>query len=225
MSPFLLGGRILIRRSSHIRHSTPIYQFSIIPIPYLQATCYGSTPAPWSKSDETTLGSNPGLESVIGQGIASLQRTATDVQAKTKKVTDLAAPLEKVKTHKQLAETQRVFDTAVECLEAICHKQPNNPLAMRGEPIAILDVQVNSNSKLAKVYWTLPYGILMDDRLTPSTYQRLVAQMEKNLEDGGASLLQRHVHTRLRSYYPPRLKFFLAPPNMVAEALGDYSDV
>ncbi len=175
-----------------------------------------------SKSEASSLGSNPGLESVIGQGIASLKRTATDVQTKTKNVTDIAAPKEKIKSHKQLAEAQRIWDVTTECLEAICEKQPNNPLALGGEPIAILDVQVNTSAKQAKVYWTLPYGVLMDDRLTRTTFQEMLEKMESNLEQGGASLLQRQVHTRLRSYYPPRLKFFPAPPSMIADSLNDF---
>lgn len=92
-----------------------------------------------------------------------------------------------------------------------------------GEPIAILDVQVNTNAKQAKVYWSLPYGILMDDRLNRTTYQTLLTRMETKLQEGGASLIQKMVHTRLRFYYPPKLKFIPAPPKMVVEAVGDFT--
>ena len=192
-----------------------------------------------SKDSFSGSNGNPGLESVIGQGLASLTQTAKDVQSKTKKVKSIESPSaaattgtsttttlgQKLASHKQLAESQRLLDVATECLDALCDKHPNHPLlTIGGEPIAILDVQVNTNAKQAKVYWSLPYGILMDDRLTRSTYQKLVTRMETNLlQGGGASLLQKMVHTRLRFYYPPKLKLIAAPPQMVAEAVGDFS--
>ena len=166
---------------------------------------------------------------MIGQGLASLTQTAKDVQSKTKKVKSIASQTtasgQKLASHKQLAESQRLLDVLTECLDALCDRNPDHPLVtMRGEPIAILDVQVNTNAKQAKVYWSLPYGILMDDRLTRTTYQQLLTRMETNLQQGGgASLLQKLVHTRLSFYYPPKLKFVPAPPKMVVEAVGDIS--
>eukprot|EP00429_Kryptoperidinium_foliaceum_P039515 CAMPEP_0176170188 /NCGR_PEP_ID=MMETSP0120_2-20121206/87132_1 /TAXON_ID=160619 /ORGANISM="Kryptoperidinium foliaceum, Strain CCMP 1326" /LENGTH=176 /DNA_ID=CAMNT_0017507997 /DNA_START=1 /DNA_END=528 /DNA_ORIENTATION=- len=118
--------------------------------------------------DHEDVGLNPGLESVMNQGAATLERTAADVQAKTKKVKTLVSAEEqsqKKEKPQQLAERQRLLDVATECLEAICDRNPNNPLAVGGEPLVLVDVQVNSTSKQAKVFWTLPYSILMDERL------------------------------------------------------------
>lgn len=174
---------------------------------------------------------NPGLASVIQQGAKSLESTATDVQSKTRQQ-GLSAPTKSQKrwtqTPRQLAEAQRILDVATECLETLCYDDdgPTEPaaafLTIGGEPIVLLEVKVNSDAKQAKVFWTLPYGILTDDRLTPTSYQRLVRQMEIYLRDRGAGkLLARHVHTRLRSYYPPRLKFQAATPDMVARAMEE----
>lgn len=189
-----------------------------------QAKAYSTTYATsYHSSDDEALGPNPGLESVIGQGRSSLDRTASDVQAKTKKVSSLAMDKEKSKTPRQLAESQRILEVATECIEAICDRDPRSPLAIGGEPLTLLEVQVNSNAKLAKVYWTLPYSVLLDPRLTPTTYRQLMAHVEAQFD---GSLLQKQVHTRLSFYYPPRLKFHPATPQMLTrvmqELLGEY---
>jgi hypothetical protein len=172
--------------------------------------------------EEEPLGPNPGLESVISQGMTSLERTASEVQTKTKKTSlSASAPKKSLTTPRQLAESQRILDVATDCLEALCERDAQNLLAIGGEPLVLLDVQVNSNAKLAKVFWTLPYGILTDERLTPTAYRTLMAKMQGHFEKGAGKVLAQQVHTRLRSYYPPRLKFHPAPPNMVAQAMGE----
>jgi hypothetical protein len=174
-----------------------------------------------SFSSQDSLGPNQGLGSVIEQGSSSLQRTAIDVQAKTKKVSSLTSDKEKAKTPRQLAESQRILEVATECIEALCNRTPNNPLAVGGEPVTLLQVHVNSTARLAKVYWTLPYSILLDKRLTPTAYRKLMTQVEARFD---GSLLQRDVHTRLSFYFPPRLKFYPATPQMVAQAMHEWMD-
>lgn len=185
--------------------------------------CISSTASTFNSEFEE--GPNPGLESVISQGMTSLEQTATEVQTKTKKASlSASSPRKSTTTHRQLAESQRILDVATDCLEALVERDPlaSSLLAIGGEPIVLLDVQVNSNARQAKVFWTLPYAILTDRRLTPTVYRTLVAKLQQNLEKhGGGKLLARQVHTRLRSYYPPRLKYHAAPPSMVAQAMED----
>jgi len=203
-----------------------------------------------SEKDESSLGPNPGLQSVISQGLPSLERIATEVHAKTKKqkgsvatatsrnqypsyannstpdtTTTMMAttmPYQKAQTPRQLAEGQRILEVATECIEALCRRSESsnqrNTLAIGGEPLTLLHVQVNSNARQAKVYWTLPYRILLDERLTPTAYQRLMNQVEAQL-DGSA--LQREVHIKLSFYFPPRLKFYPATSEMVAQAMEE----
>ena len=161
---------------------------------------------------------NQGLESVIAQGRSSLERTAADVGAKTKKVSSLTSDPGQSHSHKQLAERQRILEVATECLEALCQKHPQNPLALGGEPLTLLHVDVNSTARQAKIYWTLPYSLLMDPRLTPTAYQRLMKQVERTFD---GNLLQRDVHTRLSFYFPPRLKFYPATPQMLAQVMHE----
>lgn len=176
---------------------------------------------------EAPLGRNPGLESVISQGVQSLEKTAADVQAKTRNVslalhaTGKNAAAQQGPNPRQLAESQRIWDVATEALEDLCERQQGN-MYLGGEPIVILDVRVNSNAKLAKVYWTLPFGVLTDTRMTVNIYNKLMSKMQEHVQDnGGAKLLARQVSNRLRSYYPPRLRLTPATADMVAEFMAE----
>lgn len=172
---------------------------------------------------------NPGLESIISQGRASLERTAYEIQHKTKRTKPLPASEDnthhKSLTHRQLSEAERILTVATECIEAYCEKEPNNFWTIRGEPLVLLQVQVNSNGRLAKVFWTLPYGILLDlprDKNHKMTYSILVEKVKRHLQERGAEQwLSRQVHSRLRSYYAPRLRLQVATNEMVAQAMSE----
>ena len=161
---------------------------------------------------------NPGLESVIAQGISSLDRTATEVRIKTKKVSSLTSDKGPSHSLKQLSEQHRILEVSTECIEALCQRNPHNPLSIGGEPLTLLHVDVNSTARQAKVYWTLPYSVLMDPRLTPTAYRRLMKQVETTFD---GNVLQREVHTRLSFYFPPRLKFYPATPQMLAQVMHE----
>lgn len=178
-----------------------------------------------SSTIDEPLGRNPGLESVISQGIQALERTAADIQQKTKKMslavdaTGENAAINQGPNPRQLAEGQRIMDVAQDCLEDLCERRVGS-MYLGGEPIIVVDVQVNSTAKLAKVYWTLPYSVLTDPRMTKNIYDKLVQKVRENVEDsGGSKLLSRQVHTRLRSYYPPRVKLVPATNQMIEQVL------
>ena len=164
---------------------------------------------------------NPGLSSVISQGKDSLEKTASDVQARTRKPrqskSDGPGP-------RQIMEAQRIMDTATECLEDMSARGFGS-LCIHGEPIMLVEVQVNTNLRLAKVYWTLPYGLLLDESMSKEAYRIMVLKMKENIESGGgAKLLQLQVHTRLRSYYPPRLRLLPATDEMIHRTLEELLD-
>ena len=119
-------------------------------------------------------------------------------------------------------EAQRVLDTATECLDSLVERGVSN-LHVRGEPILLLEVQVNADLKLAKLYWTLPYSILLHDEITNAMFRTLMKKMHDRVEHGGAKLLQRQVHSQLRSYYPPRIRMIPATNEMLQKAILDVS--
>jgi len=191
-------------------------------------------------------GPNPGLASVISQGIKSLEQTAEDIRYKTRK--DTLSQAHKKPTFRngraaemdprQLAEGQRILDVASECLEHLAMKEDtkgslrpqtrgngrvSNGLFLFGEPIVLLECEVNRNVRQAKIYWTLPYGILLDNRINQRLYQEIMEKVQTQLVDnGGAKLLAREVHTRLSYYYPPRIKLFPATDEMVEKAIEEF---
>jgi hypothetical protein len=89
----------------------------------------------------------------------------------------------------------------------------------------LLKCEVNRNVRQAKIYWTLPYGILLDNRINQRLYQEIMVKVQKQLvENGGSKLLGRNVHTRLSYYYPPRIKLFPATDEMVQSAIEDFME-
>lgn len=187
-------------------------------------------------------GTNPGLASVISQGMKSLEQTAEEIQYKTRKIT-LSQPHRKPSFRngraaeldpRQLAEGQRVLDVASDCLEQLALQKEqggwqqrsiggSNGLVLSGEPIVLLECEVNRNVRQAKIYWTLPYEILLDNRINQQLYQKIMVKVQKELvENGGAKLLVRNVNTRLSYYYPPRIKLFPATDEMVQRAIEEF---
>lgn len=187
-------------------------------------------------------GPNPGLASVISQGIKTLEQTAEEIQYKTRKISLSRAHKKATFRNggaadmdpRQLAEGQRILDVASECLEHLAMQDEENGkqngkgignggLVLFGEPIVLLECEVNRNVRQAKIYWTLPYGILLDNRINQKLYQDIMMKVQKELvRNGGAKLLARDVHTRLSYYYPPRIKLFPATDEMVQTAIAEF---
>lgn len=181
-------------------------------------------------------GPNPGLASVISQGMSALERSAADIEYRTKNSSSLKRPHKKGSFRagtlepRQLAEGQRLLDVATDCLEELVVQAERGGLTvgqqkglmLSGEPIVLLECVVNRTIKQAKLYWTLPYGLLLDERMQAKLYHQLTAKVQEQLmEGGGVKLLSRQVHNRLSSYYPPRIKMLPATDEMVAKALRE----
>ena len=194
-----------------------------------------------TQRSSSELGRNPGLESVISQGITSLEETAMEIQQKTRHSGIVATSLQPdivTSTHRQLAEAQRLLDVATECLEDLCHKYQDQPssimqaelpgLQLQGQPIELLEVKVNKDGKQAKVFWTLPYSVLLDPNVNQNVYQRLVVTLQEQLVPpphsgarGGAKILSQQVGSKLRFYFPPRIKMVPATHQMVERAIRE----
>lgn len=181
-------------------------------------------------------GPNPGLASIISQGMSALERSAADIEYRTKNSSSLKRPHKKGSYRagtlepRQLAEGQRLLDVATDCLEELVVQAERGGLTvgqqkglmLSGEPIVLLECVVNRTIKQAKLYWTLPYGLLLDERMHAKLYHQLTAKVQEQLmEGGGVKLLSRQVHNRLSSYYPPRIKMLPATDEMVAKALRE----
>jgi hypothetical protein len=184
---------------------------------------------------DSLSGPNPGLASIISQGTKSLKKSAADIEFRTRN-SSLSKPHKKGSFRagtlepRQIAEGQRILDVASECLEQLAMQAERGAMSLEqrkglflsAEPIVLLECVVNRNIKQAKLYWTLPYGILLDGRLHARLYHQITAKVQEQLMmGGGATLLARKVHSKLSSYYPPRIKMLPATDEMVAQALKE----
>jgi hypothetical protein len=162
---------------------------------------------------------NKTLESVIREGLSFLNATVQQIQANKNTNKPLLQPEDTGPTDKQKAEEHRILNTTTLCLDEMSQKDPC--LCIHGEPITLIRVEVNSNLRLATVFWALPYTVMLEERLTAEDKRKLTKKMnEIVLKHGGK--LQRRVHGRLSSYYPPRLKFEPAPAAMTEQAVIDF---
>mmetsp|Transcript_49848 Transcript_49848/g.57539 ORF Transcript_49848/g.57539 Transcript_49848/m.57539 type:complete len:317 (+) Transcript_49848:67-1017(+) len=200
----------------------------------------------YQQESQLPSGANPSLASIISQGSKLLEQTAEDIQHVTRKDT-LSQPHKKPSYRnsdaaeiepRQLAEGQRILDVALDCIDQLAlqyeergggGRQPNsinnnnnNGLILFGEPIVLLECEVNRTMKQAKIYWTLPYGLLLDKRINQKLYQQIIVKIQAQLVDnGGAKLLTKLVHNQLSYYYPPRTKLFPATDDMVEKAIKE----
>jgi hypothetical protein len=173
-------------------------------------------------SDTINIGKRPRnktLESVIREGLGFLNQTVLQIQANKNTNKPLLQSEETGPTEKQKAEQHRILTTTTLCLDEMSQKDPC--LCIHGEPITLIRVEVNSNLRQATVFWALPYTVMLEERLTAEDKRILTKKMnEIVLKHGGK--LQRRVHGRLSSYYPPRLKFEPAPAVMTEQAVKDF---
>jgi hypothetical protein len=162
---------------------------------------------------------NKTLESVIREGLAFLNQTVQQIQANKNTSKPLLQPEDMGPSDKQMAEQHRILSTATLCLDEMSLKDPC--LCIHGEPITLIRVEVNTNSRLATVYWGLPYTLMLEDRLSSQDKRILTTKMnEIVLEHGGK--LQRRVHGKLSSYYPPKLKFKPAPAEIIDQFAEEF---
>jgi hypothetical protein len=162
---------------------------------------------------------NKTLESVIREGLGFLNQTVTQIQAKKHTNKPLLQAEDTGPSDKQKAEEHRILNTTTICLDEMSQKDPC--LCIHGEPITLIRVEVNANMRLATVYWALPYNVMLEERLSAQDKRKLTQKMNDIVMKHGGKL-QRRVHGRLSSYYPPRLKFEPAPADMTEQAVIDF---
>lgn len=163
---------------------------------------------------------NKALAEVIRQGLPLLNQTALDIQnAKESSRPLFVDPTDRGPSERQLAEGHRLYTTANECLEELSRKDPR--LLIGGEPIWILNVDVEASLRKANVYWTLPLGLLVI--LSERQQTELMLKAEEALQPA-LTRLQQQIHARLRGYYAPKVHFQAANEGMVQQAVAEMVD-
>ncbi len=162
---------------------------------------------------------NPGLQSVKQQGIKILQALSTDIQSKTKRRL-LLSDEDTGPTAEQLREASRLKILTEDALEQYTSRK-GGLFCIMNEQIAIIDVEVTEDLRQARVYWSLPYSVLLMGGVKREARAKAVKRMQRILEERGG-VLQGLVHIKLRNYFrPPKIRFVPAEGEMLRKFLRD----
>jgi ribosome-binding factor A len=158
----------------------------------------------YSKSTSIARYRNDNLRQVIAQGAPYLEETARNVMDNTRD--RLFENKQKGPSPAQLSEAKRILETVTEVIDRIARK--NQQLCVQGSPIVILDAEVSPDRRHARVFWCLPLHFASLDE---KREEALRQQMQQILDGKGGNMIQSHVFGRLRSYYPPKIRFVPIP--------------
>jgi len=144
-----------------------------------------------------------------------LLQTAEEVGAKTAAKPLFVTEAGSGPTARQIKEASRIHQVLDEAIEQYSKKDAT--FTIRGDPIMILDVEVSQDLRHARAYWTLPFTLIdLPGGMRTEMKRRMQTILEKR---GGA--LQAMVHSKLRFYYPPRVRFVPAEDDVLAMAMKD----
>lgn len=147
------------------------------------------------------------LEAIKSVGITQLHNQTQDLISRTRQPLfedDLLDPHgQKKPSIAQIQEANRLESVIIDVLAEYSSK--HTTFSVKGHCIDVLGVEVSPDLKHARVYWCLPHSL--DLRAIPhDKLEMLVKRMQQILDERGGKI-QGMVHTRLRHYYPPRIKW------------------
>ena len=154
---------------------------------------------------------NSRLEAIKAAGMTQLHNQTQDVISCTSQ--SLFEDVDLVDAHgyknpsiAQIQEAERIECAVHEALASYSSRY--DTFNVNGQVIDVLGVEISQDLKQARVYWCLPR--VLDLRgLSSSKLEQVVRRMQKILDNKGGEI-QGIVHSRLRTYYPPKLKFVAA---------------
>ena len=162
---------------------------------------------------------NWGLESVKEQGLSLLENTASEIQSKTKQRL-LYKDEDNGPTVLQIREAHRLKILVEDAIEQYTSKK-GNTFCIKSEPIAIMDAEISADLKQARVYWSLPYGVLSMESLSLESQGIIIKKMQSILDKRGG-VLKGMVHAQLRMYRrAPNIRFVPADGALLNRALKD----
>lgn len=189
-------------------HNTHIFPFSTD----------NNEPTEYSPIRQPPINPNHKLESIKEQGLTILESIASDIQSKTNDRL-LLEDQDTGPSISQLREARRLHSLVEDAIQQYSSK--NVTFCIRGEPIAVIDVEISPDIREAIVHWSLPYGLLMSEKIPDAVMENLTNIMQEQLNQKGG-YLQKIVHHQLRRYYrPPKLRFQPARANMLRKVLRE----
>ena len=151
------------------------------------------------------------LEAIKSTGMTQLHNQTQDVISRTRQPLFDDVDLVDVYGNKkpsiaQIQEAARIEGAVHEALASYASRY--DTFNVKGQVIDVLGVEISPDLRQARVYWCLPR--VLDLKGLPSAkLEQVVKRMQKILDERGGKI-QGIVHSRLRAYYPPKLKWVAA---------------
>jgi len=159
---------------------------------------------------------NLGLAAVKEQGLPILESITSDVQFKAKRRL-LVDDEDSGPSVAQLREANRVKIIVEDSI--LQHK--GQIFCVGGEPIAVIDAEISPDLKQARIFWSLPFGFLLMDKLPRAVLEKATKDMQRILEKRGG-ILQSIVHTQMKRYNrPPMIRFVPVESEVLRKMLQD----
>lgn len=151
------------------------------------------------------------LEAIKSAGMTQLHNQTQDLISRTKQPLFKDVGLfdeygNKKQSIAQIQEAARIEGAVHEALASYSSRY--DTFNIKGQVIDVLGVEISPDLKQARVYWCLP-RVLDLKRLSSSKLEQVVMKMQQILDERGGKI-QGIVHSRLRAYYPPKLKWVAA---------------
>ena len=182
---------------------------------------------------------NLALQSIKEQGLKILKSTTIQIQSKTQRRL-LLSHEDTGPTPDQLREAHRLKLLVEDAIEEYTSRKGDMFCSgPGGEPIAIIDVEVTQDLRQARVFWSLPFSLLLMDvdrirsgsgsgsgsrgmfRDGQEMRMQAAKRMQMILEEKGG-VLQGLVHRKLRRYFrPPKIRFVMAEGEMLRTVLKE----
>lgn len=151
------------------------------------------------------------LEAIKSAGMTQLHNQTQDIISRTRQPLFEDADSVDVYGNKkqsiaQIQEAARIESAVHDALATYASRY--DTFNVKGHVIDVLGVEISPDLKQARVYWCLP-RVLDLKGLPNSKLEQVVRRMQKILDERGGKI-QGIVHSRLRAYYPPKLKWVAA---------------
>ncbi|KAL7490658.1 hypothetical protein ACHAWT_000211 [Skeletonema menzelii] len=151
------------------------------------------------------------LEAIKSAGMTQLHNQTQDIISRTRQPLFEDVDLVDIYGNKkpsiaQIQEATRIESAVHDALATYASRY--DTFNVKGQVIDVLGVEISPDLKQARVYWCLP-RVLDLKGLPSSKLEQVVRRMQKILEERGGKI-QGIVHSRLRAYYPPKLKWVAA---------------
>lgn len=161
---------------------------------------------------------NPGIQSVKQMGLAILQSSTLDIQKRTRQRLFLEDE-DTGPTDAQLQEATRLRDYVEDAVYTYTAKK--STFCILNEPIQIVDVEITEDLRQARIFWSLPYSVLLMDNVPRSIREKATQKMQGILETRGGPI-QGIVHRKMKMYYrPPILRWVPAEGEMLRRHLKE----